>query len=246
MSLLSNEKLTNMFVFDAETVTRWPSYDQVPQEERVLWDKVSKRYLGEKYETASIEDKRNCYQKNAGLFAEFSKIVSIAIGAMKGDFVADVGTVRGLVNHTSDDEKTILEKFVENLKKAVASKNELMLAGHNIAGFDIPLIVKRLIYHRIPIPEILIRCIEAKPWDQPVYDTIRVWKFGSTEFVSLDAICFHLGIPSPKVGVVTGANLSEYYYNTTASREEILANIAAYNKADVIAVMDVLKALVKL
>lgn len=245
MGLLSNTTLNNMFVFDLETVTNKPSYTELPTVEKTLWNKVAKRFLKED-ELLILDKNIECYRKNAGLFPEFSKIVSVAVGLMKGDFKTGQGTQSVVKNITLDDEKTLLLTFVKGLNEMHEKNPSLLLAGHNIAGFDIPFLVKRLIFHRISIPTLLIRCVEAKPWDQPVYDTIRVWKFGSSEFVSLDNMCNFLGIESPKTGVVTGETLSAYYYDTTIPRETVLQNIGLYNKADVVAVQSIVKELVKL
>jgi len=243
--LVDYELISQMLFFDMESVAEYGSYELLPETEKTLWDRVSKRYLGEKYEEASLEQKINCYKTYAGLYPEFAKVVSISYGVVKvniGDPENSEIDVRIII---APDEKTILSTFVTVLNYAYSKNIDRMLAGHNIAGFDIPFLVKRIIKNGLVVPTIIVKIIEAKPWEQKIYDTIRVWKFGSTEFVSLDCICSFLGIPTPKVGVVTGKTLNAYYYDTTRTQEETLKNIGEYNKADVFASAKVVMKLAK-
>jgi 3'-5' exonuclease len=238
--LLDLEKIKNMLFFDMETVAEYSSYNLLPDNQKALWDKVSKRYLGADYENASLEAKSLCYMTNAGLYPEFSKVVSISYGVVNVETYAP--ELRIIVN---PDEATMLSMFMKVLNVAFERNINRILAGHNIAGFDIPFLIKRMIKHNLVVPTLLLRIVEAKPWDQPVYDTIRTWKFGGTEFVSLDCICTFLGIDTPKTGMVTGSSLNTYYYNIDIPQEEKLQNIANYNKADVLAVIQVVLRLAK-
>jgi hypothetical protein len=178
--LLDYESIRNMLFLDIETVPEFESYETMLPTQKKLWDKVSKRYLGEDYENASLEKKIACYRKNAGLFPEFARIVAISFGVIKLDIMNPENStydVRPLYNAV---EKVLLQNFATVLEQAYSKNTNRILAGHNIPAFDIPFLIKRMIKHGIKVPSILVNIVEAKPWEQKVYDTIRVWKFGST------------------------------------------------------------------
>jgi DNA polymerase elongation subunit (family B) len=242
--LLDYETIRNMLFFDIETVAEYETYEQLPPLEKSLWDKVSKRFLGDNYENESLLTKNECYRKNVGIYPEFSKVVTVSYGVAKIDIIAPENCTWDVREILAIDEKTVLLSFATVLNAAYTKNTNRILSGHNIAGFDIPFVIKRMLKHGIVIPTILINVIEAKPWEQKVYDTIRVWKFGSTEFVSLESICTFLGIETSKGGIVSGSSLNSYYYGVGDLNEK-LTNISRYCTLDVQAGIKVVLRLAK-
>ena len=76
---------------------------------------------------------------------------------------------------SDDDEKKLLEKFVEIIRKF--DQDNLKLCGHNGKEFDFPYICRRLIVNRIEIPWAL-DLGGKKPWEVNHFDTLELWKFG--------------------------------------------------------------------
>ena len=74
-----------------------------------------------------------------------------------------------------------------------------------------------------------------KPWENPLFDTLRFWKFGSSESTSLELLCNIMGIDSSKDGDVKGEELGDYFWNhkITGNLTEALKNINTYCKQDV-------------
>lgn len=167
------------------------------------------------------------YEKNAGMFAEFGKVISVSIGFLTGDEFR-VKTITGV------HEMPILEKLAEVLSKVKT------LAGHNIKEFDVPYLMRRYIINKLPVPAIL-QVLDKKPWEIPFYDTMEMW--GSTQWkyrISLDLLATVLGIASPKQ-TLSGDQVGPLYYSifgdpdTMFEKEtEVLKKIGDYNAGDVV------------
>jgi DNA polymerase elongation subunit (family B) len=65
------------------------------------------------------------------------------------------------------------------------------IVGHNVAGFDIPFLTRRMVTLGIQIPRWWPR--NPKPWDNAIIDTMQLP--GGRDMLSLDYICHALGIP---------------------------------------------------
>ena len=66
--------------------------------------------------------------------------------------------------------------------------------GHNIAGFDLPFLKHRSIILGIKPPDAMLRAMKAKPWDDCIKDTMLMWNSDRDKRISLDTICWLLGI----------------------------------------------------
>lgn len=129
--------------------------------------------------------------------------------------------VDGWVVLPCGDEKTMLWAFGQ-WAQAVCDENTLVV-GHNVMRWDLPKLRVRTVWHKLPLPAIL------DP-GQPVYDTMRAFKFFSSEnydelFVSLDLICATFGLPR-KRPLLNGADIPRLY------REGRYAEICTYNCLD--------------
>jgi len=74
-----------------------------------------------------------------------------------------------------DDEKEILEGF-KNLLDSHFNRNEHVLCAHNGKEFDFPYIARRMIIHRIELPNKL-NLFGKKPWEIPRLDTMELCRF---------------------------------------------------------------------
>ena len=91
------------------------------------------------------------------------------------------------------DEKLVLFDLLTWLQDAINENHGSTpcVVGHNIIGFDLPMLKKRCIVHglRLPLP------FDAGRWDRSgrVYDTMLQWD--QQRFASLDELCRILDIP---------------------------------------------------
>ena len=100
-----------------------------------------------------------------------------------------------------------------------------MFCGHNINNYDIPLLIKRHILHRDKfernkeLPFILKNCLNAKPWESGIVDTINVWRFNGNDYMPLMLIADYLELKKT-VELKTLADVSRAYWNTVADKPE--------------------------
>ena len=131
-------------------------------------------------------DKKTMGNQDAALHPAFCQVVAICA----------VSNVTGLeFSHCGPNETTLLGSFMDFCAQ------ESTLAGHNILGFDIPVLFNRMIANRIKVPA-LFNLIGRKPWEVSHVDTVQMLKNGQGPYLSLDSICFMLGVQSPKEGSV--------------------------------------------
>jgi len=137
----------------------------------------------------SIEkEPRDHYIENAGLYAEFGKVVCISIGAMHTDGKFYIRSMGG--RH----EKALLQSFTQKANDAKITK----LVGHNLKEFDAPYLMRRCIANGIPLPNIL-NTFHLKPWESPYMDTLEMWSGTAWKHrCGLDLLCAVLGVESPK------------------------------------------------
>ena len=171
------------------------------------------------------ETDEEIYEKEAGFFPEFIKIICISIGYYKQnkqnenqqEFVVD--SIYG------NDEKMIVEKMHELLSKTAG---KYKLCGHGIKRYDMPFLAKRMAFHNLTIPYDLNNGMK-KPWEIDVVDISELWSFGcnAEKYTPLDWICVSLGIPTSKSDF-SGGDVKKIYYE-----ENRLEDIVKYCEKDV-------------
>lgn len=210
--------LYNILFLDIETVAEKPSFEELSPRFQALWEKKSKFFRESETKTAE-----EMYQK-AGIYAEFGKIVSIAVGYFIPNDKAELSLrVKAFSGH---NEKEILEKFSQLIDQHFNSK-KLRLCAHNGKEFDFPYIGRRMVINATPIPEVL-NLSGKKPWEVAHLDTMELWKFGDYKhFTSLDLLAALFNIDSSKDDI-DGSQVNAVYY-----QDGDLARIAKYCKRDV-------------
>jgi len=98
-----------------------------------------------------------------------------------------------------------------------------MLIGHNIVGFDLPLIYHRAVIHGIKVPGRFPKPSD-KPWDVNANDTMQMWS-GIRDRIKLDRLAKLLGAGSK--GGISGADVYPMY------KEGRVQEIYDYCKSDV-------------
>lgn len=228
--MFTKESIYKYLYFDVETAALYKDLETLHDENHRLWELWKKReayYLGA-YPLLAKEDPGFIYKQKAGLEPEFSRVVCVSFGSF-----TESGEVR-FASFYGDDEHDILTKTAKVLNNA-AAKN-WKLCGHNIKGFDVPCLGKRMIYNGIN-PPANIRIWDKKPWDIPYVDTSDVFAFGSwthQKYLSLDLLSCSLGVDSPKQ-LMDGSKVNDAYWI-----EKDYENIKKYCEMDVSTVMEVM------
>jgi predicted PolB exonuclease-like 3'-5' exonuclease len=163
--------------------------------------------------------------------AEFAKVICISFGYFRTE--NNVLQLR-IKSFYSDIEKNILENFIKTLYHLHAINNKWCFAGHNIKEFDIPFLCRRMLINNLIIP-LFLDFQNIKPWDNPVTDTLHLWRFGDYKhYTSLKLLAAALGVPSPKDDI-DGSMVGQVYWE-----EKNLERIVTYCQKDVVTVANVL------
>lgn len=215
----------NILFLDIETVPQYSSYHLLPEAWKQLWDTKSSSLL--KHHEGQTNE--SLYPR-AGIYAEFGKIVCISCGILQGS-----GGQRKIIlkSFSGDDEKILLQQFMEMLNKWAGGEPK-HLCAHNGKEFDFPYLCRRMIVNNLPIPAIL-NISGKKPWEVNHFDTLELWKFGDFKsYTSLNLLAHTLGIQTPKDDI-DGSMVWEVYW-----KDKNLERIVTYCQKDVVTVAQIL------
>ncbi|MEJ0057349.1 MAG: 3'-5' exonuclease [Bacteroidota bacterium] len=209
----------NILFLDIETVACTDRYESLDERMKVQWARKA-NFFRQRDEGQTDED---LFHERAGIYAEFGKIITIAIGKFteneKGERCLKT---KYFCNH---DETLLLREFKAALEKM---EPQLKLCAHNGKEFDFPYLSRRMLVNGISLPD----CLDfsgRKPWDVPHIDTLELWKFGDYKhYTSLDLLAAIFNIPTSK-GALDGSMVNKAYY-----RDKELKKIAEYCVGDVV------------
>ena len=211
--------LSKVLFLDIETVPEvyhWNKLDPIMQD---LWS--AKTRFRQESQGKNAEE----LYKEAGIFAEFGRIICIGVGRLEKK---DDGHHLRVTAYRDSDEAAVLRQFAELLDKHYDTPDH-WLCGHNGKEFDFPYIARRCIVNRIRLPK-LLDIGGLKPWEVGHLDTMNMWSFGDRKnFTSLALLAQVLDIPTPKDDI-SGADVARVYYE-----ENDLERIAKYCCKDVVA-----------
>lgn len=128
----------------------------------------------------------------------------------------------GVTFEACPDERTVLEKVAQLFS---CCDQQTVLVGHNILGFDLPKLRRRMVECGVRLP----LCFVGR--EQPVFDTMREWRHFTVDdrvFIGLDEILECCGLDNHKQ-LLDGAQVPDLF---SSGRH---AEIAAYAAADVLA-----------
>lgn len=162
----------------------------------------------------------DAYKSKGMFYPEFSKIVGIMAATI------DDNLKRKFHDFIDVDEVNILRGFRQYLIDSCSAKMPT-LCGHNVINNDIPLLIKRLFYHRNNIdtagsnllPQILKNHLKAKPWEANIIDTINLWKFNGVSNTPLPLIADFVGLKT-KTELLQMDDLSHYYWNNIVEKSD--------------------------
>ncbi len=200
------QKIRNLLFIDIETVCAAPSYEQLPERMKALWDRKAGTRAVRGESDAEKTSAELFYEKGA-FFAEFGKAVCIAFGGFyfneKEELSLRVRSLHGT------DEAALLLGFRELTGRY--EPGQLILCAHNGKEFDFPFLCRRMLINSIEPPDAL-RIQGKKPWEIQHLDTMDLWKFGDYKsFTSLDLLAAVFDIPGSK-SELTGDQVTRVYY----------------------------------
>ena len=215
--------LNDILFLDIETVPQQQEWNALSKEIQELFEKKTQY---QRKDEIPVEE----FYERGGIWAEFGKIICISVGYF---VIQDNEKQFRVRSFFGDDEFKILSDFKVLLDKHF-SKKEHVLCAHNGKEFDFPFIARRMIIHRIDLPQKL-NLFGKKPWEVPHLDTLELWRFGDYKhYTSLKLLTAILGIPSPKDDI-DGSEVCDVYY-----KEKDIDRIIRYCEKDTIAVAQII------
>lgn len=189
--------IEDILFFDIECPRKSETLDTSSKEFELFQKKIRNRDTDELPEEKDVIEK---YNRKAGLRIAFNKIVCISVAAVKKGKIYTKSYV--------GDEKEIIENFY---KKTQEYK---YLCGYNILGYDLPIIQFNSMRHGDLLqylPE-AFNVAGKKQWElKSVIDLMDLVKGTHFYNISLEEVCWHFNIDSPKDGI-DGSKVSEVYY----------------------------------
>jgi 3'-5' exonuclease len=228
---MNHEELENLLFLDIETASGTERYDELSEGLQKHWARRAKRMETDEPFVSAYERDAFLYEDRAGIFAEFNRVVCISCGYLKWNETHFTIRLKSFYGPTEAD---ILNDFGQVLQKI----GNRRLCGHNIREFDYPVLGRRFLVNRIPLPPVL-QAQGRKPWENPILDTMEYWKFGDGKnFTALELLCILLDVPTPKSDI-DGSQVSRVFW-----KDQDFARIAQYCENDVAATAHVLLKLV--
>jgi 3'-5' exonuclease len=203
-------ELRDILFVDIETVAHTHDYDALSERLKTQWSRKAGFFRREEGQTDE-----ELYHERAGIYAEFGKIICIAVGKYveneSGDLVLRTKAFYG------DDEQSILHEFGTMLDKM--DPRSLRLCAHNGKEFDFPYLCRRMLINCIPLPAAL-NLSGKKSWEILHLDTMEMWKFGDYKhYTSLDLLAAIFNVPSSKSDM-EGSRVN-YVYHVEKNLEKI-------------------------
>ena len=214
-----NHELRDILFLDIETAAVTDDFSSMNERMRAQWERKAGFFKSDPGLTPE-----DLFHQRAGIYAEFGKIICIAVGKL---FDSDSGEL-GLKTkvYQGHDEKALLTEFRSMLEKMDSST--LRFCAHNGKEFDYPYLCRRMLINSISLPAAL-NLSGKKSWEVQHLDTLELWKFGDYKhFTSLDLLAAVFEIPSSKKDM-DGSQVNEVYH-----KEGNLDKISQYWRADVV------------
>ena len=205
---MHSNNVEKILFLDIETVGIQPYYEDLEPWLQYYWSIKCHQIRKWKTDTDYKSD-IELYETNAGIYAEFGKIVSIGLS-----YFSKSGESMNQINSTSlfDICERKLLLFFKNLLEESFNSGIVFIAGHNIKEFDIPFLCRRMLINNIELPDILdVR--GKKSWEiKHFLDTMNLWKFGDYKhYTSLDILTRLFDLPSPKLDI-NGSDIHNLFW----------------------------------
>lgn len=205
-NVFNKASIYDMLFFNVKSVLLYSTLDELKSENKPMYENW--KYISE-LEFGGVD---SFYQDHAINYPEYSRIVAITYATL---FIKDGEIKRDFKKIVNDDEKLVIESFMDELR--ILPTGSTILCGHNIISDDIPRLIKRYLIlnkdnENKEIPKILKRTLTLKPWEGTVIDTSNVWKFNGYNIMPIMLIADFLGLKKT-VDILPANALSKYYWD---------------------------------
>ena len=225
-----NIPITKLLFLDIETVGIQPEWEALENNRpelafqfRNYFDWFQKRFPED-----ADKGVGQMFVNRAALVPEFAKIACVSVA-----FVTENGETKMQSFSDTDEKKLLID--VQKLLRRVGELG-FFLCGHNVKGFDIPMLAKRMIMNGLLPPKILPGH-DTKPWEIKALDTKELWQYGGYgSIASLELMCVCMGVESSKNMEVTGNKVHDAYWT-----KKDIKGIVEYCEKDVQVLIDVIK-----
>jgi 3'-5' exonuclease len=209
--------LRDILFLDIETVACTDNFPSLDERLKVQWSRKASFLKREE----GVTDEQLFHQR-AGIYAEFGKIVCIAVGKLFDTENGELGLkTKAYYGH---DELALFTEFNAMLDKL----GPVRFCAHNGKEFDYPYMSRRMLVNGLTLPPPLNNA-GKRSWEVSHLDTMELWKFGDYKhYTSLDLLATIFNIPSSKNGI-DGSQVNSVYY-----KEKDLERIKKYCASDVV------------
>jgi uncharacterized protein YprB with RNaseH-like and TPR domain len=225
-----NIPLEKLLFIDIETVGIQPDWESLKKSNLEL-SFVFENYIDwfqKRFPEDADKPVGQMFVNRAALVPEFARIACVSVA-----FVTDKGETK-VQSFSNKNEKDLLQD-VQKLLRRVGELG-FFLCGHNVKGFDIPMLAKRMIINGLLPPKILPGH-DTKPWEIKALDTKELWQYGGYGTIaSLELMCVSMGVESSKNMEITGNKVHEAYWTN-----KDIKGIVEYCEKDVLVLIDVIK-----
>lgn len=230
-----NIPLTKLLFIDIETVGIQPEWESLENNRpelafqfRNYFDWFQKRFPED-----ADKGVEQMFVNRSALVPEFARIACVSVA-----FVTEKGETK-IQSFSNENEKDLLIE-VQKLLRRVGELG-FFLCGHNVKGFDIPMLAKRMIMNGLLPPKILPGH-DTKPWEIKALDTKELWQYGGYgSIASLELMCVCMGVESSKNMEVTGNKVHDAFWV-----KKDIVGIVKYCEKDVLVLIDVIKKITEL
>ena len=196
-------ELRDILFLDIETVASTHDYSNLDERIKTQWARKAVFFKRERNQSDE-----EIFHERAGIYAEFGKIVCVAVGKFIETETGDLGLKTKA--YYGDNETALLSEFKSMIEKM--DPVNLKLCAHNGKEFDYPYLCRRMLINGISLPPAL-NIMGKKSWEVQHLDTLDMWKFGDYKhYTSLDLLASLFNIPSSKNGI-DGSQVNTVYYN---------------------------------
>lgn len=209
----------DILFIDIETVASTDDYTSMDERLKVQWSRKANFFRRDSHLTDE-----ELFHERAGIYAEFGKIVCVAVGRFLDNESGQLSLKTKV--YSSHNEGSLLLEFKQMIEKFDAAN--LRLCAHNGKDFDYPYLCRRMLINSISLPAVL-NLSGKKAWEIPHLDTMEMWKFGDHKnYTSLDLLAALFHIPSSK-NKIDGSQVNHVYHH-----DKDLEKIGEYCRADVV------------
>ena len=225
-----NIPLEKLLFIDIETVGIQPDWDHLVDANESLSFQFQNYFdwFQKRFPEDADKGVAQMFVNRSALVPEFARIACVSVA-----FVTDKGETK-MQSFSNKNEKDLLQD-VQKLLRRIGELG-FFLCGHNVKGFDIPMLAKRMIMNGLLPPKILPGH-DTKPWEIKALDTKELWQYGGYgSIASLELMCVCMGVESSKNMEVTGNKVHEAYWIN-----KDIKGIVEYCEKDVLVLIEVIK-----